>query len=251
MELARLTWPDARDAIRAATAALLPVGAVEQHGLHLPLGTDWYIARHIARDASARNDLILLPGISVGVSHEHGQFWGTLTVSTDQLRDHAISIARSLAGHGLRRIVFVNGHGSNCAPLKEAGRRLRRDGIHAFVFNWWQSVAPTLAALFPEPTAHAGSVETSAMLAIDPGLVCEERFDQATESVEWGTHVEGVQVGFDAASFSDQGNVGDPRLANIEKGKRLLADARDSLSRFCAWLAARTDEDLAPVPHKQ
>ena len=251
VELARLSWSDAKNAIQHAPVALLPVGAIEQHGPHLPLGTDWYIARHIARDAAAQHGLLLLPGISVGVSHEHRQFWGTLTVSTDQLRDHVIGIARSLAGHGLRRIVFVNGHGSNCAPLGEAGQRLRADGIHAFVFNWWQSIASTLADLFPEPTAHAGSIETSVMLVIDPDLVREDRFDKASESTEWGAYIEGVQVGFDAIDFSEQGNVGDPSLADVEKGMRVLMATRESLSRFCAWLAERSDEDLASAPHKE
>jgi len=120
MELARLSWPDARDAIREADVALLPVGAMEQHGPHLPLGTDWYIASHIAHETAEQDGLLVLPGFAVGVSHEHRQFWGTLTVSPGQLRDQAIAVARSLATHGLRRIVFVNGHASNCAPLEAA-----------------------------------------------------------------------------------------------------------------------------------
>jgi len=249
MELERLNWPDARDAICAAPVALLPIGAVEQHGPHLPLGTDWFIARHIARDAAARSALPLLPGIPVGVSHEHRQFWGTLTVSKDQLRDHAVAIARSLAAHGLRRIVFVNGHGSNCGPLEEAARQLRRDRIHAFVFNWWQSIAATLAELFPEPTAHAGSIETSLMLAIDPALVSRERLSDASGVTEWGTYVEGVQVGFDTVEFSAAGNVGDPGRGDADKGRAILSAAVDSLARFCAWLVSREDDDLAARPH--
>jgi len=175
-----------------------------------------------------------------------------LTISPGQLRDQAIPVARSLAAHGLRRIVFVNGHGSNCGPLDEAARHLREDGIHAFVFNWWQSIATTLAELFPYPPLHAGSIETSLMLAIDPDLVREERFDKASESTQWGKYVEGVQVGFDAVDFSDQGNVGgDPNLADVKKGIRVLTATRASLSRFCAWLSGRLDEDLASAPHKE
>ena len=251
MELARLSWPNARDAIRQAHVALLPVGAIEQHGPHLPLGTDWYIASHIAQEMAEQDGLLLLPGFAVGVSHEHRQFWGTLTVSPVQLTDQAMAVARSLGDHGLRRIVFVNGHGSNCGSLDEAARRLREDGIYAFVFNWWQSIATILAELFPDPTAHAGSIETSLMLVIDPNLVREERFNRASESTEWGTYVEGVQVGFDAADFSDQGNVGDPSLADVEKGMRVLMATSESLSRFCAWLSERSDEELASTLHKE
>jgi creatinine amidohydrolase len=250
MELARLSWPDARDAIRQAHVALLPVGAMEQHGPHLPLGTDWYIASRIAEEVAKQEGRLVLPGIPVGVSREHRQFWGTLSVSPDALRDQAISQALSLGDHELRRLVFVNGHGSNCAPLDEAARHLRNDGIHAFVFNWWQSIATTLAELFPDPPLHAGSIETSLMLAIRPELVREDRFEEASSVSQWGTYVEGALVGFDAADFSDAGNVGDPSLASVGKGRTALSAACDSLERFCTWLAERPEEDLAPRPHK-
>lgn len=249
MELARISSKDAREAMRVARVALLPVGAVEQHGPHLPLGTDWYIASHIAHEAAQAADRLLLPGIPVGVSREHRQFWGTLDVSSPMLRDQAIAIARSAAVHLLRRIVFVNGHGSNCAALEEASRDLREEGVFAFVFNWWQSIGPWLAELFPDPTAHAGSIETSLMLAIDPGLVRRDRFDEAGRSDRWGTYVEGVLVGWDAIDFTAEGNVGDPRLADVGKGSAALSAACESLGRFCDWLARQADEELVPRPH--
>ena len=250
MELGRLNWPDARDAIRQACVALSPIGATEQHGPHLPLGTDWYIASHIAREVAETDHRLLLPGMQIGASHEHRQFWGTLTVSPDQLRDQAMAVARSLGDHGLRRIVFVNGHGSNCAPLQDAVRELREQEIYAFVFNWWQSIAPELAKLFPNPTAHAGSIETSIMLAIQPELVHKDQFDEASSVNQWGTYVEGILVGFDAVDFSEAGNVGDPNRADADKGRAALSAACESLSRFCAWLAGQTDDDLAPRSHK-
>ena len=249
MKLAQLNWPDARDALRHVRVALLPVGSIEQHGPHLPLGTDWYIASHIATEAAETDDRLLLPGIQVGVSEAHGQFWGTLTVSPEALRDQAIALARSLASHGLKRIVFVNGHGGNCTPLEEAARSLREENVFGFVFNWWQSVNSTIAELFPNPTAHAGSIETSVMLAIHPELVRRDRFDEASSVDQWGTYVEGVFIGFDAADFTVQGNVGDPRLADEAKGKEVLSAVCESLSRFCGWLEQRTDEDLARRPH--
>jgi creatinine amidohydrolase len=249
MELAQMTWPDARGAIRRARVALLPVGAIEQHGPHLPLGTDTYIASYIAREVAQRDSHVLLPAVPVGVSHEHRQFWGTLAVPPNQLRDHAMALARCLADHGLARIVFINGHGSNCAPLAAAARSLREEKTHAFVFNWWQSIANTLAELFPHPTAHAGSIETSLMMVIHPELVRADRFSEASDAANWGTFVEGVQVGFDAADFSERGNVGDPSLANATKGRAALSAACDSLARFSAWLAARSEDDLAPRPH--
>jgi len=249
MELAKLTTTEVQHAINQAHVALLPVGAMEQHGPHLPLGTDWFTAAHIARVVSQESNRLLLPGLPVGVSREHRQFMGTLTLSPDQLRDYAMTIARSPGTHGLRRMVFVNGHATNCNPLEDAARGLREERIHAFVFNWWHSLASLLADLFPQPTAHAGSLETSIMLAIHPEIVHPERFDKASSVTQWGAYVEGVLVGFDTIDFTREGNVGDPRLGDAEKGREVLTAACESLDRFCRWLTARTDEELATQPH--
>jgi len=249
MDLSTLTWPEARDAIRNASLAILPVGAIEQHGPHLPLSTDWLIASRIASDAARAGDRLLVPGIPIGVSAEHRQFWGTLAVEPDGLRDQAISIARSLSSHGLQRLVFVNGHGGNVVPLQETASRLREEGIYAFVFNWWVSIARMLSDLFPDPTAHAGSIETSLLLAIAPDLVRHDRLDDADAATAWGSTVEGVLVGADALDFTERGNVGDPHLSTAEKGKTVLEAADSSLGRFCDWFTKRTDEELAARPH--
>jgi len=249
MDLSTLAWPDARDAIRGAAFAILPVGAIEQHGPHLPLATDWLIASRIARDAANAADRLLVPGIPIGVSIEHRQYWGTLTVEPTVLRDHVVAIAESLASHSLRRLVIVNGHGSNAGPLQEAVSHLREGGIYAFVFNWWVSAASTLEQLFPDPTAHAGSIETSLLLVIAPELVRRDRFAGADPATAWGKTVEGVLVGADARDFTGCGNVGNPALATVEKGEAILAAVHASLGRFCHWLADRPDEELAARPH--
>lgn len=250
MKLAELSWVEAREAVRRTRVALLPIGATEQHGPHLPLGTDWFIAERIAERASEVDGWLVLPTVSVGVSEGHRQFWGTLWLRSDLLCAHAVAIARALASHDLRRIVFVNGHGGNCAALGEAARTLRAERIYAYVHNWWIAIGDVLRELFPDPTAHAGSMETSAMLAIDPSLVNQDRFKDASSVVEWSKRVEGVEIGMDTIDFSQEGNVGDPTLADPEKGRALIEAAAEGLNRFCAWLAEQPEEVLAPKPHK-
>ncbi|MDD5646161.1 MAG: creatininase family protein [Candidatus Bipolaricaulis sp.] len=253
MELVRMTWEDVAALVRSKPVALLPVGAVEQHGPVLPLGTDAAIAAHVARLAADRDDRLLLPTLTVGVSYEHRHFPGTLSLSPDQLRDLAVAMGRSLRAHGLRRVVFVNGHGSNAAPLADAALVLREESVHAFVFNWWQSVAETLAALFPKEDAHAGAVEASAMLVIDPASVQTRRMEDASADrgahAPWGNFVEGVQVAFDAAEFSDLGHVGDPSRADVEKGRAFLSEAAERLGRFCDWLTTQPED--APPPRSR
>jgi len=251
MELSRMTWSEARGAFSKAQVALLPVGSTEQHGPHLPLGTDWLTAEEIARRAGKVGGWLLLPTVPVGVSEHHRQFWGTLWVPPGVLRDYVVGIARALASHGLNRIVFVNGHGGNTPALDEASRTLRREGIYAYVYVWWRAIPEVIAEIIESGGSHAGEMETSVMLAIARELVRPEHYSEAVRggSSEWGKTIHGVNVGFDTLDFSHSGATGDPGRATPEKGARLLQAAAARLNEFCKWLSAQPDEALAPKPH--
>jgi len=251
MELSRMTWKEARDNLRQAKVALLPVGSTEQHGPHLPLGTDWMTAQEIARRAGKKGGWLVLPTIPVGVSEHHRQFWGTLWVPLEVLRDYVMSVARSLAFHGLRKIVFVNGHGGNTRALEEAARRLREERIYAYVYVWWRAIAETIAQIVESGGSHAGEMETAVVLAIAPELVRPENYGEAVAkgAPEWGKRIEGIEVGFDTRDFTESGATGDPSRATVEKGERILQAAAERLDAFCRWLANQPEEALAPKPH--
>ncbi len=252
MELARLTWPEAKDALARAGVALLPVGSTEQHGPHLPLGTDHLTAEWIAREAARRGGFLLLPTVPVGVSVHHRQFWGTLWVEPAVLKAYVVGIVRSLASHGLKRFVFVNGHGGNTAALTEAAHELRREGLPAYVFVWWRAVADEVRALLEDGGGHAGEMEASVVWHIDPDLVRPERFAEAAAGAApaWGKTVHGVEVGHDTVDFAPLGCVGSPERASPEKGGRILEAAVEKLVAFSRWLAESPLEELLPQPHK-
>lgn len=251
MELSRMSWKDAREAIKQAKVALLPVGSTEQHGPHLPLGTDWMTAQEIARRASKKGGWLVLPTIPVGVSEHHRQFWGTLWVPPEILRDYVMAVARSLAFHGLRKLVLVNGHGGNTAALEEAARKLRLEGIYTFVYVWWRAIPEIIAQVVETGGSHAAEMETAVVLAIAPELVRPENYGEASTqgAPEWGKKVEGIEVGFDTVDFSASGATGDPSRATVEKGEKILQAAAEKLDAFCRWLSAQPEEALAPKPH--
>ncbi|MBC7099432.1 creatininase family protein [Candidatus Bipolaricaulota bacterium] len=251
MELSRMTWKKAREAIPKAEVALLPVGSTEQHGPHLPLGTDWLVAQEIARRASRAGGWLLLPTVPVGVSEHHRQFWGTLWVPPGVLRDYVVGIARALASHGLSRVVFVNGHGGNTPALEEAARALRGEGIYAYLYVWWQAIPEAIAEVTEDRGSHAGEVETSVVLAVEEGLVDQGGYAEAVRdgAPTWGRMAHGVSVGFDTLDFSRSGATGDPRGATPEKGERLLRAAAARLNEFCRWLSSQPEDALAPKPH--
>ncbi|MCX7750721.1 MAG: creatininase family protein [Candidatus Bipolaricaulota bacterium] len=251
MELSRMSWAKARSELKKTAVALLPVGSTEQHGPHLPLGTDHLTAAEVARRTSARGGWLVLPTVPVGVSEHHRQFWGTLWVEPDVLRDYVLGIARSLAFHGVRRLVFVNGHGGNTAALDEAARVLRLEGIYAYVFSWWRAIPEVIAEAIETGGSHGSEMETSAVLAFAPELVDVGAYGEAKAGAapEWGKKLHGIEIGFDTLDFSRSGATGDPTRASAAKGNKLLDAAAARLDEFCRWLASQPEEALRPPPH--
>lgn len=219
--LERATWPGVDERRHeGATTLLVPLGATEQHGPHLPLGTDTHLAGVLARVAASRvAGAFVAPTLPYGSSGEHQDFPGTLSIGAEATELVLVELGRS-AGETLDRLLFVNGHGGNSVPLAGAVRRLRDEGrsVGAWSPRW-------------EGDAHAGRVETSLMLALSPRQVHPERATVGNakplaELIE-RLRDDGVRA------VSPNGVLGDPAGASAAEGDRLLAAAVDDL---CAAL---------------
>jgi creatinine amidohydrolase len=251
--LADLSTTAAADRLADAEVALLPTGATEQHGPHLPLGTDTRAATAVASRLD-RDDTLVLPPVPVGVSDHHRQFDGTLSVSPETFGAFVAETVESLAAHGLRRVVVVNGHGGNDDALRRVARRLRaRETAFVVPWNWWSNLAADHAALFGrDHVGHAGAAETSVVRAVAPHLVDDAALAGADAGAgeTWGVHVAGATVLDDTADFTGNGVVGVPSDGSAEAGERLLEAAVGDLDALCDWLAARAFDTLLPEPHR-
>lgn len=238
MELAERSWTAVRDDPPAV--GLLPVGSVEQHGPHAPLGTDLAIATAVAKRAAVSDaSMAVAPAIPIGHAVEHRRFAGSLWVAPDTLRAYVREVATSLASHGVEVVVLVNGHGGNVAALEEVAADLTRGGTCTSVaFTWFDSLVDP-----PEPMGHGGPLETAALLAIDPDLVSEDRIEAAAEGAadRWGEWVGNTNLAVDVDAFSDNGVVGDPTAATAELGEALLAEAANHLRSVATALTEGTD----------
>ncbi|MFC3243654.1 mycofactocin biosynthesis peptidyl-dipeptidase MftE [Gordonia humi] len=213
----------------------MPVGAVEQHGPHLPVDTDGTIAGDVAlRAVSAAAetiDVLLAPTIAYGASGEHEGFPGTISIGADILEKVIVEYGRS-ACRWAARIVFVNGHGGNAYALAAAVRLLRYEGRDA---AWWPCA-------FPGADAHAGHTETSLLMSIAPD-------DVRTDLVEVGA-VEPVSELMDAlraggvAAISPNGVLGDPTAADAAHGATLLRRHATALAAALTTWAVRDDGRL-------
>ena len=204
---------------RDFTVVAVPLGSCEQHGPHLPLGTDSIIAEYLCQELASQMDLIVVaPTIAISASGEHAGFTGTLSIGTEALSTVLIELVRS--ADWADAVIFVNGHGGNAEAVTRALRTAKLEGRKAFA--WWPSL--------PDADAHAGFAETSMMLAIAPHLVDMSRAQKGnTASLAELAPVlraEGVM------GVSANGVLGDPRDANAQQGFDYLNQLHRSLSDF-------------------
>jgi creatinine amidohydrolase len=226
MELSQATWTEVDE--HDTEAVLLPVGSTEQHGPHAPLGTDAIAAELIANKTAEATDraVVVAPRIDLGVSEEHRAFDGTIWVRPDTFRATIRDAVKSLAHHGIDRVVIVNGHGGNVEALAEVCRTLTRGGeAHTVPFTWFDAVETEI------PMGHAGALETALLRHARPELIREENIETATAGAaeRWGEWVSGANLAVDADEFSDNGVVGDPSTGDAALGARLLERSTDAL----------------------
>lgn len=230
LDLEKMTSPEVRRAIDDGNDTIvIPFGSLEQHGGHLPIGTDAMLGDEFGRRIADHLNAFLVPTVRVGCADHHLPFAGTISVGKDTLRQVAVDYARSLAVHGFRRIVFVPTHGGNFQPLVEAVEQCRGIGgaeVVTVVSDFSRDVlrdgtvgVSMKFGITPEESgAHAGEWETSIMLQLAPELV---DMDAAAPGYV-GDMAEGVQRvlrdGVSLDQLAANGVMGDPRKAQAERG---------------------------------
>ena len=172
---AELTWPEAEEKLNTMDVAILPVGAIEQHGPHLPLDVDSfdadYLAKRVAEACSDPKPLVL-PLIPYGVSYHHNDFKGTISISNDALSKLVYEVGISLARNGIKKLIILNGHGDNKPTLQYAAQMINQDArIFTCVDTGETSDYDIDKITETTNDVHAGEVETSTSLATRPQLV--------------------------------------------------------------------------------
>src|SRR5580704_8140552 len=194
---------------------LVPVGATEQHGPHLPTGTDTIIATALCERASERTGAPVLPAIPVACSYGHGtQLPGTLSLTPELLALVARQYAEWAATSGLTRLLFVNAHFGNAAALGIATDHLRlfRPDLQCGVLNWW-TLDPEVAreSVVEGDDVHAHRAETSMMLAVAPALVHLDRLVGSDDP----DRTEGLVFRYTVPALSTNGVTGRPSEASL------------------------------------
>lgn len=217
---------------------IVPLGATEQHGPHLPLGTDTLIAsawgQGVAAGLGANGQrATVAPALPFGSSGEHQSFAGTLSIGQDALFSVVVELCRS-AAHSFRGVVLLSGHAGNLDPLTRAVASLRAEGhlVTHLVPTW----GPTAKTGEPLPgDAHAGRTETSLMLHLDPGRVRSDRAE-AGNTAALGDIMTAMRAG-GVAAVAANGVLGDPTGASASEGRLLLSDLVDrTVDTLLDWM---------------
>jgi creatinine amidohydrolase len=266
----KLTWPEINDAVELGKVCVLPCSAVEQHGPHLPLDVDMICPTEIARGTGRTipDKMLVLPTHCYGYTGHVMDFPGTINTHFEHFMDSVLDIAKSLAYHGFKKIILLNGHGSNWPNLDLVARRANLEtDAECIPINWWglltvdkEFMPKWRESKFPGGCSHACELETSLYLYLDGDNVRKDQIKSGTISFNdedspfmWVDLLGAGPASLISwtSSYSATGVLGDAELATAEKGRLAYEESVKQLARFITWFKDRPKDarrDLHRTP---
>jgi len=232
MELSR---PELEEAAQNDSIVIVPVASTEQHALHLPVGTDTIIGTEIAERVAKRlveediQSCVTAP-IWTGISSHHMDFVGTITLNFESFACIVSQVCSCVFKHGFKRIVLLNSHGGNVAPLEIIASEMK---IPVVVVTYLNLVREKMNAMLESTGRHAGELETSLIMSIAPSLVDKTRLSKRKRRTKsWFLREGKVFLYRTHKQRSETGVIGDATLASKEKGDKLWGIIVDELVNF-------------------
>lgn len=226
---------------RDQTLVVLPIAAVEQHGPHMPTGTDFILCSGVTDALEARlpESILLTPTLWLGASSHHLRFGATLNTDLETYVATLSDLAESLLDDGFLRLLFVNGHGGNVDPLRVALREIQPNYPEALLAggSYWHAADEFIRDSLEgehKYVGHACEFETSMVLHLRPDLVDQDNLNDAGELVP--SEIQGIFVSRDMRQRTAQGYTGRPDLASPEKGAKLFNGVVDRLQALAEQL---------------
>jgi creatinine amidohydrolase len=220
--------------VNSNTIAIFVIGACENHGDHMPFGTDFIFPTELLKRIAVKlKNVIILPHIPYGLSLHHNEFQMTMSLKSGTLIMIIEDLCSSIIRNGIRKILIINGHDGNIAPIEIASRNIKNkhpEVIIACLEAWWTLVGQARNGLFDvwNGLGHGGEAETSAMLAVRPELV--QMFNAPKELIpELPCN---VRIYWKFNELTDTGATGAPRKATLQKGYEILKLLEEILVSF-------------------
>jgi creatinine amidohydrolase len=253
--LNEMSWMDVEAYLKTKDIILIPIGSTEEHGPAGPLGLDTYVAIAMVEDAARQTGVISTPPIWFGDSSHHLAFPGTISIRTETLTEYTKDILRSLARHGFKKIVIVNGHkGVNLTALQSAARNLKEFEYPDLFLAIIDPLKIGAEAALERETKehHAGELEISHIMYKFPHLIKKERIPKEepdfegrfskymkTDLFKGGISIDIPWSSREQREFTKSGAMSDASRASAEKGKRYHDKMVKEMVEFIEWLKAR------------
>jgi creatinine amidohydrolase len=275
----KLTWPEINDAVDMGKVCIVPCGAVEQHGPHLPLDVDIVCPQGVAYGVGrlVPEKVLVLPPVWYGYTGHVMDFPGTINTHYETFINQVLDIAKSLAYHGFKKIILLNGHGSNMPNLDLAARRTNLEtDAECVLIAWWNLLTVDKEffprwrqSKFPGGCAHACELETSMYLYLDGDNVRKDEikngvvsFNEDNSPFNWvDLFAAGPATVISwTSSYSETGVLGEAELATAEKGRQVYEESVKQLGRFINYFKDRPKDvrrdrhrkpPTMPIPWKQ
>lgn len=240
-EMSEMTSPEFAVAAKEIEIGLIPVGATEQHGGNLALGTDFVVGHRLAQRLAARLHprAIVVPPLPFGLSYHHASFPGTITLTPETFIAVCVDVGRSLKNNGINHVVFVNGHNGNTAVLNIVTTKLRyeHDMRAATSFYFAQAADRVREHGKTSRYGHACEIETSVLLELAPELVRKDALeagDMLPVKLKYAFNNQpfALQVPVPFEEQSRNGSFGDARLADAAIGRDIVDTALDRTVEF-------------------
>ena len=245
---ADLTQPEIAAQFKKNALVILPCGSVEQHGPHLPTGTDTLAANIIAHAVAERMDGLVLPATPFGVTPMHMPYEGTITLTPDTYMRVQTETCVSTARHGAKQLMIINWHEGNIPSLAITAESLHRDHGMSVLTVQACYVAEELYGHSCGGLTHGGEIEALAVLAHSPGLVHLDRIDYSSDPShgrKWDKlrRTRSYQpVLRDIKTIAPTGWYGSPEHATVDKGIKMLNDIADAIAKEAADIFRLLDE---------
>ena len=258
-----LSWPEIREQTKTCDIILLPVGAIEMHGPHCPVGSDSLNSQKIAELVAKKTGVLVAPSIWYG-SHMYMQygFPGTIPIRSDVLKQFAKDVITGLVKNGFKKIIVVNGHGQQWVYVGALHELAVENGAFIAIATWWELIKGTISEVCETPFVHADETETAVALYLYPELVDMSKADkESAPSIvdkKWfggptGIPQEGGFPGHNITSSHFQVEVyklgipGDATKATREKGEKIVNAVVSKLSEFIEELKSKYPPGVSPL----
>ena len=231
------------EALKEVDTVVVPLGTVEQHGPHLPVGTDALIPITVAKHVAEKTRVLVAPPIYYGNSLSMADMKGVFTITPDSLATLLLDLCRSFAKQGFKRIIFLNGHGGNKQVLNFIGQKARMEtGALIARIDWWDIVTEEIPTICEKVVQHADEGETSMMLACRPELVDMKKAtrdstsEKLTNELTDGKPKNLPQVFVSFTKWSKTGLIGDATKASKAKGEKIMKAVVNNIVSFLQQL---------------